>query len=39
MHRLGLEKGLSDPEVINISQKLDLLMNQYYGHHNYKKMI
>lgn len=28
---VGLIKGLQDPQVIEISQKLDVLINIYYG--------
>lgn len=30
LDKLGFEKGLQDPEVIELSQKLDKLINIYY---------
>lgn len=30
MHELGLEKGINHPDVLNISQQLDVLINEYY---------
>ncbi len=30
LNKLGEEKGLSDPDVINLSERLDELIVQYY---------
>lgn len=29
LHRVGLEKGISHPDVINLSQQLDILIVEY----------
>ena len=31
MHAVAREKDLTDPEVVNISQRLDRLLNQYHA--------
>lgn len=30
LNQLGMCKPLTDPEVVNLSQRLDLLLNEYY---------
>lgn len=30
MHEVATEKGISHPEVLNISQKLDAVLNECY---------
>ena len=30
MQQIALDKDLSDPKVVNISEKLDLLINEFY---------
>lgn len=30
MQSLGLKKGIDHPEVLSISQQLDVLINEYY---------
>ncbi|MEN6348285.1 MAG: aspartyl-phosphate phosphatase Spo0E family protein [Syntrophomonas sp.] len=30
LNKLGLEKGFKDPQVIKLSQRLDVLINMYY---------
>lgn len=30
MHTVALEKGISHPDVLRISQTLDIIMNEYY---------
>lgn len=30
LNHLGMCKSLTDPEVINLSQRLDLLLNEYH---------
>ena len=30
MEKLGLDKGIDNPDVIVLSQKLDRLLNKYY---------
>lgn len=30
LNALGAEKGLKDPQVIKLSQRLDKLINEYY---------
>jgi hypothetical protein len=30
LHRIGLNRRLIDPEVVEVSQQLDALLNQYY---------
>ena len=30
MEKLGLDKGMDNPDVIALSQKLDRLLNEYY---------
>lgn len=34
LNKLGEEKGIGDPEVIELSQKLDELILQYYSKKN-----
>lgn len=36
MHKVALEKGISHPDVLRISQKLDILINQYYDNSQLK---
>lgn len=30
MHQVALEKGISHPDVLSISQKLDIVLNELY---------
>lgn len=34
LNKLGLEKGFKDPQVIKLSQRLDVLINIYYKQNN-----
>lgn len=38
LNQLGMYKPLTDPEVINLSQRLDLLLNEYQKHSLWTEM-
>jgi hypothetical protein len=36
--RIGMNKNLVDPEVVEISQQLDILLNRYYEIRQYEQL-